>query len=315
MSDFIEKCQVIDDYLCSCLIYGYSKSHVGTSIIIDRDVCSICIKFLSIPYSASLVFPTGLIMDKIHITLLYKATTPHDWTSEHQQNDDLPFHCTIRGRDSEFGDDRMTSHVSDRDSIESKNVDKWNDLIMRENTIYPFHCSMQYIRDKKLLNAVLVFVGWKCGYINGYWGGFYCDKYHPIYMEFDRYFNVIIDIFKLWFNMKYKYMVELIEMYEYYYWCTYVAKRVTTKELMDRLNMIWEKSVRFRFTEDTQTWNNNDQIIMSQLLQKIAVEYQQEVDVLMSDLDVMLDFVRTKYKMMATQIGDILEENVYDLEE
>ena len=136
-------------------------------------------------------------------------------------------------------------------------------------------------------------------------------EYFELYAWIDKYFNAVIDIFKKWFGLKCKYMVELIEIYEYYYWCTYVVTRVKTFEWVDRLNMIWEKSVRFKLEFCGKGWSNWDQMYLSVLLETIGDEYKDDMQQLMNGLDVVLEFVRAKYEMMATQIQHVPKENAY----
>ena len=80
MTDYVKK---YNDYSVGILILGYAKRYVGSSIMMNEDVCSICIKFISFPYSLSLeyeVYPHWIhdVMDKIHMILAYKTTNPQD---------------------------------------------------------------------------------------------------------------------------------------------------------------------------------------------------------------------------------------------
>ena len=307
MSDYLEK---YNDYCVGILILGYAKRYAGTNIMINKDVCSICIQFVAVPYSSTLKYPDGLesVMDKIHIILLYKTTTPLEWRYANAR--------AVIGHNPGGAFSKIAVKNPKRkpnDVYKGRNFEQDMWVKLKKSTLLPIHCSMQRIKDQKLVNAILMFVRWRIGD----WHQYLFKEYYLLYTWIDVYFNAVIDMFKKWVGLRCKYMVELIEVYEYYYWCHYVTTRVETKGWVDRLNYIWKKSVRFRLDLDRKGWNDWDQMYLSALLETIFDEYEDEADELMSGLDVVLDFVRAKYEMMAKQIDHVpwreVDEEIYAL--
>ena len=196
----------------------------------------------------------------------------------------------------------LTSRLPNREK-RRVSYHKW--MKLQKSKLLPIHYSMQRIKDQKLVKAIMMFVTWRIGD----WRYYDFETHFELYSCIDEYFNIIIDICKKCLGLKCKHMVELIEIYEYYYWCAYVKKRVTTKEWMDRLNMTWEKSTRFKLELRGQDWSNWDQMYLGVLLETIGDEYEDGINELMNGLDVVLDFVRAKYEMMAAQIQHVPTKN------
>ena len=309
MSDLLLK---HNDYLIDILIhaftkmwpedgYGYPLEH-KKGINIDKDICSICAKFIYVPYMDissctnclyKTNIPENLNIDKVGIILAHETGIVNDLI-EIQDFHEL------------YGSPRNLK----------LQVQRWNEL--RALTKDPIHSSMRRIKDQKLVQTILLFTGWKLGKRSWYSGR---GTDFAIFMYVDEILNVIIDLFKRWLNSKCKYMTKLIEIYEYYYWCFYVTKdfNVPGSEedivyWINTLNGFWRESTKFRLQHDKQKiWSNKDQMRMSQLLQKMSMEYKNEIEELMHDLNVVLEFVMTKYEMMAAHIGILGRDSYYFL--
>ena len=89
---------------------------------------------------------------------------------------------------------------------------------------------MPQIKDQQLLQAVNAIVDWrvqrgvivpKLDDIN--------ESYYKKYKLYDEYWNIIIDYGKRWMRSKCKYMPDLIEMYQRYYWNVHVLQYLKEK--------------------------------------------------------------------------------------
>ena len=219
---------------------------------------------------------------------MHESTTSRDWT----KND--PYRQYVRKVTHRFSDGSIEElYELDFDPFEDDEnfiniqpptpeessfaVDKWN--YVQNEKIYDFHYTFNRIKDKVTLNAVQLFVDWK-------WRLDPNTKFEHKYRYFDEYWNWLIKVGKKWMNMKCVYMHELIEMYEYYYWCQYVLKDITekVKEMNKEMDETPEffndhflkDSTRFRLSlfGDDKGWDNENQKKMSVLLKKITEEYR-----------------------------------------
>ena len=65
--------------------------------------------------------------------------------------------------------------------------------------------------------------------------------------------------------------------------------------------------VSVEFNIDFDEWNNQNSMKMSSLLQIITMEYDHNIDNILSELDMILDFVRAKYEIFGTSLCRLLE--------
>lgn len=304
MSHFLRE---YNNYLCNCLVYGYQKRYTGYSTL-HEDVCSLCVNYIHVPCSMEKweKYPINrLEMDKIHHIFLYQAIEPEFFIAQNrvyyrpakpdygwrgfdtyevspeplQSLDYDPFFDDEEWIEFERDNDDQTqqkfwnaSGYGDIDSIDipvkppdgiifkDETIRRWN--ILRWIKVgYPrWHYSMQQMKDEYMLQIIKVFVNFETATRGG-----------SKYTYYDKYWEIVIEHGREWLSLKCKYMDELIDLYVKYHQAS-------------------NKSMNAK-------WTDNDQERMSKIIQKIAMEYEEDVTDLMTNLDCLLEFVRVRYKM------------------
>ena len=197
--------------------------------------------------------------------------------------------------------------IDDFFSFDQSSIKTWNDIKQKFllNEVYQTCKPVQYdlIRDKKMLNAISVFVEFKMSNVAK------CRGYVDKGALWDIYWNIIIDAGKKWMNLECGFIAELIELYECYYFNVYVMNDIkqqckNTKLKSNDLSI----SHKFRFDVDLygEKWDIKYEKRLSSLLEKIKVECSENVDALMNNLGIVLDFVKIKYQMLKSQVQYIL---------
>ena len=134
------------------------------------------------------------------------------------------------------------------------------------------------------------------------------------YKEINRYINIIIELSKIGINLKCKYMSRLIQMYEYYYFDLYILKFM--QQIEDKYKGLFkdmtENKLNYMVNNDklnllSKEWSHNNSIKMNCLLKIIKMEYDDEYENLMEELNGILDFVRVKYKIIATVLNNCMK--------
>eukprot|EP01083_Nonionella_stella_P310439 1102914_1 len=250
-----------NDYLCSALVCGYARAETYT-IIIDRDVCSICIDYIFIPCSFG--FCNGIEMDKIHYMLLFRQMCPKLYV----------------------------------ELLNLSGSRRWSDLCHQSIDRYPFHhLSVKNITDETLLKPLMIGTQWLSRKN-------YRSTDHRI--NYIRYLKVTIQLCKKWMSIKYnKGIKQLIEMYEYHYFRTYVvnpSRKYVAAHLDYYLNHFWvnhstdfTNRIKIDF-KSKDNWANINRMKMCILLQQF-VDRNATLE-----LNSVLDVVRLQYEIAARRL-------------
>eukprot|EP01084_Bolivina_argentea_P006188 11718_1 len=296
-------------YLCCMLIEGYISKHKRSSIHdIPEDITMLCAMYISIPFNY--IIPTLLdiqcckfqyllfLFDSIKNKDAWKSITKYIISSSKSHKESTTVY--------------LKNHSK---SIIIQNHTKA--LKIFSTAVY----FKNYSKNKQLIIALNI-----CAKYDPY--DHYCDQhghyYEPnIYIQYNKYLNIIIDLSKKGICLRCKYMQQLIAMYEYYYFDFYVLKwikykiesEIESNKLMQAIQrnmnenisrMIDNKNTN-DFVIDLEQWNNSNSMRMSTLMKIIAMEYnQQELESLMEELECILDFVRIKYQIVMTRLSNIL---------
>ena len=200
MSDCIE---FYNDYLCEVLIHGFlRRDGIDSQRVINRDVGSVCIKYIAYPFLIKSPLHGWIVEDdkidvkikisKVQTILLYHAIAPKLFMSAFNGSDFTNF---------------------------DENITSWRRISAQK--LYKFHCSMQCVSDTKLLSAMSIIVQFESGKSTRY------PRFYDNYGRYDKYFSIIIDLCKRGMNVKCKYMHELIELYEFFYFQINVTDVIT----------------------------------------------------------------------------------------
>eukprot|EP01083_Nonionella_stella_P031312 85737_1 len=274
--------ELYNNYLCDLLIHGYSHKHCQVSI--DRDICSVCSKYIYIP-SNLLPLEDDYKMTEVNYLLFNYGFVSGRWDHTVSSTDKLKL-ARFNKSYAEFG---------------------------RRIGIPFMHDTLCQIIDQKLLNAMTLCVDWNTPSLQAYESRYYSVvySYRAIlkYKEYDKYLNIAIDLSKKGIGLRCKYMSKLIAMYEYYYFDLYVLKFIKqtlnaedSTELINLLQMRINDELNGNQGIDFDEWSNYNSMKMSSLTQIIIMEHEQNVDHLMCELDNILSFVRFKYKMIRARI-------------
>eukprot|EP01084_Bolivina_argentea_P118556 210331_1 len=242
----------------------------------DRDICSICIKYVHIPcniipFQTNCPFNTKLyysllsnvdIIDHYYTKMtLFPSWYLHNWLSVYH-GFHHGFHHGL------------------------------------------FHSCLQQLKDNKLKHSLLLCAEFTLRH-NKY------DNNSPYfaYEVYNAYLDIIIAICKKCINIKYNYISHLITMYECYYLDIYVYKVRPISELavvLDQHSNEIRQMFKINLNLNENAWNNLNAMRMNSLLQSITIIHKKDIDSIMTEVDRILDFVRAKYQM----IGSYLMEYV-----
>eukprot|EP01083_Nonionella_stella_P031313 85739_1 len=287
--------ELYNNYLCDLLIHGYSHKHCQVSI--DRDICSVCSKYIYIP-SNLLPLEDDYKMTEVNYLLFNYGFVSGRWDHTVSSTDKLKL-ARFNKSYAEFG---------------------------RRIGIPFMHDTLCQIIDQKLLNAMTLCVDWNTPSLQAYESRYYSVvySYRAIlkYKEYDKYLNIAIDLSKKGIGLRCKYMSKLIAMYEYYYFDLYVLKFIKetlyinaedSTELINVLQMRIHEELKGNLGASTELsidfdeWSNCNSMTMSSLTQIIIMEHQQNINHLMCELDKILSFVRLKYQMIRARMIETLD--------
>eukprot|EP01084_Bolivina_argentea_P103010 184543_1 len=286
MSDSL---QLYNDYLCYLMIYGYTRTVIGKEML--RDICCVCINFINIP--SNFIAELGYDIGKIEYLLL-NYTLPNIIHRVKTLNDIL---YSANGT-------RTYAYQNWKPVLDGK---KWT------KCHFPLICK---IKDKTLLNSLSICLNWS-------W--MLRERHLNIgcYFKYDlcnKHLNVIIDIAKKGIALKYKYVCQLLSMYDYYYFDLYILKLIKqklngieSKALMKALQQtviqeLNNSNVDFDGKFDFEQWNNSNAMKMSSLLQTIPLIYTNNVEDVMKQLSNIADIIEIKYKIIESHLSTIIDQ-------
>ena len=302
-----------NDYLCMLVVYGYARQQVGFYSLND-DISCICASFVYIPTRRT-KFPRAINvsseMEKFHHILGVKT----EWTKHEKKYLRRKWKKVDKEvMNKQLIDTPKNINIKTNTKIETIRQRYRDNIVIKEITQSDndhFHVAMSLIKDDQSLFVISQLVEWRF-------------RHNPTkmnlnkYQWFDQCWDIIIDYGKKWMTLKCEYMKELIEMYQKYHWSKSIkmkAEKMSNMSLLcgigeewiiDKLNNVCTDCKRFKINEDGRTWNEYDQMKLSNLLQKIAIEYDGDdgnMDEMMDELDIILDFVSIKYEMLISQIN------------
>eukprot|EP01084_Bolivina_argentea_P279407 477667_1 len=268
-------------YKCRLLIYGYTQTYMDR-LILD-DLCNICVNYIGFPDN-DIVDPNISKLEYLLFTEMGKSSMMvHTFHS---------FHSLLYNR-------------------------RWLHLL---NDNYVEHVSfygLQWLKDKSLFESLSFCINWAyCMREKIFPRGNDISDYQYNYEIVQIYLNVVINVIKKGIQLRYKYVLELISMYEYYYFDLYLLKRVFyVKEKLNQtqyksLINYWNTQCHFGkefcscLNVDFAKWSNKNSMKMSALLQVITIEYSDNINRLMCELDTIRDCIQIKYQIMQSRIFD-----------
>ena len=137
----------------------------------------------------------------------------------------------------------------------------------------------------------------KCSWFNN------CNKRNYKQQEvFSRVIDVAVDIYKTAIYIKYKSIKPLITMYDIYYFNLFIGQYVIlNKNKMTKINKYWQNQlIENDINIDIDSvlkWDNQKAMKLSDYMQKIMLQYEDNIDNIMNELDIVLLFIKTKYQV------------------
>eukprot|EP01084_Bolivina_argentea_P116745 207376_1 len=290
--------ELYNDYQCSLLVTGYVR--LTTNKLIPVDICGICTHQLQTASNISTI-----TMDKIEYLLL-SHTIPCE-------------------------------HTSIFDNVTSKEL---NNYIKISHTIPCEHTSIfdnvawkddcKYISDNKLLKSLFPCLVWSC-HFKWVFSDVLIDlakdesTEHTNEVIFIKYLDTIIHLTKKGIDLKYKYMSQLITMYEHYYFDLYVLKAIKIElniwnlndniqsvHFMKELQQCMNEKLRMlssfdnsNFSVSLEEWNNNFSMKMNSLLKTIVIRNQTDIGQCINELNIIIEIIKVKYKLIQNQISTL----------